>query len=86
MLCSDLLPAITPTDEFGQQTNIYALAQRISQQCGTQAQVLSYAGIMTYPPQSEIKVSFTENGNTYSTVLDICTNQQHMMYLMNMHE
>lgn len=84
---ADLLPASpTPDDEYGQAHNIQILVQRLSDRCGLTATLLCYSCIETYPAQSEIRVTFTENGMIYDRILDISVDPQHMLIFRAMHD
>lgn len=85
-LCQDLLPAVTATDEWGHRNNFIKLAQRISQQCGISAQADCYACIKTLPPQTEIVISFMNNGVQVKKILDITTSSTSRLAFLKMHD
>lgn len=85
-LCVGLNPSVTAADEFGHVQNLSLLAQRISGECGVKATVVCYACIETLPVQSEIRISFDQNGVAYSRVIDIRTSEQSVLSCMGMHE
>lgn len=85
-LTADLLPEITPRDEWGQEDNIQRLAHRISSQCGIEATVPCYNCIETLPPQSEMILSFTEQGIPYRIAADISYTPQKMLRLVAFHQ
>jgi hypothetical protein len=84
---SDLTPlAPTDADEYGQAQNINLLVQRLSQKCGIKATLLCYSCIETLPAQSEIRISFNQNGMVYDRVLDISVDEQRMLIFRAMHD
>ncbi len=85
-LCQDLLPAVTVSDEWGHRNNFIKLAQRISQQCRVEANVDCYACIKTLPPQTEIVVSFMNNGVLVKKILDITTSSTNKLAFLKMHD
>jgi hypothetical protein len=85
-LCQDLLPVVTATDEWGHRNNFIKLAQRMSQQCGIEADVDCYACIKTLPPQTEIVVSFMNNGVVVKKTLDITTSSTSKLAFLKMHD
>jgi len=85
-LCQDLFPVVIATDEWGHRENFVKLAQRISQQCGIDARVDCYACIKTLPPQTEIVVSFMNNGVQVKKTLDITTSSTSRLAFLQMHD
>lgn len=85
-LCAGLNPSVTAADEYGHIQNLPLLAQRIAGECGVKATVVCYACIETLPVQSEIRVTFDQNGMTYNRVLDIKTSEQSVLSCLGMHE
>lgn len=85
-LSQDLLPIVTATDEWGHRDNFVKLAQRISQQCGIDAVADCYACIKTLPPQTEIVISFMNNGVQVKKTLDITTSSTSRLAFLKMHE
>ena len=85
-LCRDLFPAVTATDEWGHRNNFVKLAQRISQQCGIEGDIDCYACIKTLPPQTEIVVSFMNNGVQVKKTLDITTSSTSKLTFLKMHD
>jgi len=85
-LCQDLFPVVSATDEWGHRNNFIKMAQRISQQCGIDARVDCYACIKTFPPQTEIVVSFTNNGVLAKKTLDISTSSTNKLTFLKMHD
>jgi hypothetical protein len=62
------------------------LAAAISNQCTVTATVLCFECIKTLPPQSEIKVSFTQNGSLVNKVLDISYTTQNKLRVAGVHD
>jgi hypothetical protein len=85
-LCQDLFPVVSATDEWGHSNNFVKLAQRISQQCGIDADADCYACIKTLPPQTEIVVSFMNNGVQVKKTLDITTSATSRLAFLKMHD
>lgn len=85
-LCTDLLPAITTGDEYGQKGNLRILAERLSKQCDLTATVLCYACVETLPPQSELSISFSRNGNNYTYIIDMTFTRQNMLRFNSVHD
>lgn len=66
--------------------NLSSLVTILSQGCGVTAEFLCFSCIYTYPPQSEIKVSFNSAGNTLSKVIDITHSSSISMVFRSMHD
>ena len=85
-LCQDLFPVVSATDEWGHRNNFIKLTERITQQCGITAQAVCYACIKTLPPQTEIVVSFMNNGLLVKKTLDITTSSTSKLAFLKMHD
>jgi hypothetical protein len=65
--------------------NLDKLAQGLFEKCNINATVICHACIDTRPPQSEIKIVFSEAGNTIQKVLDISSPPGAAMKILNVH-
>ena len=73
-LVKDLNPKVTTSDKFGQRENIDLLIERLNKQCNDiKTELICYACIYTYPPQSEILVTVDSARTSVKRVIDIMT-------------
>lgn len=85
-LCVNLFPLASNTSEYGQRQNMNILVQRLSEKCDITAVLICYACIETLPEQSEIKISFNQNGTIHTRILDISFTPQHMLKFQGIHD
>ena len=86
-LVTDLYPAITNDDQFGQKENINLLIERVNSQCeNINAELLCYACIETNPPQSEILLETEFDGAAIKRVIDISTPGNARLCCVRLHE
>jgi hypothetical protein len=66
--------------------NLEKLAEKLSAGCSITAEVICVFCIYTYPPQSEIQVTFTQAGSTHQKIIDIInTSDSSTMKFANFH-
>jgi hypothetical protein len=86
-LLNDLKPNITETDKIGQNENINILINRLNNNCkNITSELICYACIKTYPPQSEILVTTDSSGIKIKRIIDISTPSDSNLYLQGIHE
>ena len=66
--------------------NLDKFASSLSSECNISARVLCFSCIDTYPPQTEIRVSFTESIGVIKKVLDITHNNRNKMIIVAIHD
>ncbi len=74
-----------PSQEYNQQ-NLSNLISKISDKCDISGEVLCFDCIMTLPSESEIKLSFVENGTTRSKTIDISHTPDNIIKIVGMHD
>ena len=83
-LVTDLISKL-PSDDYNQQ-NVNTLVSSLPGECGMTAQVLCFSCIQTLPEQTEIQVTFTYSGTSYTKIFDISYNMaDNKMKMVNMH-
>lgn len=73
-------------DKHYSETNIRALANRISLECNVTVEVLCFDCIQTLPSQSEIKISFNSGGGVMAKCIDLSYNADNKMTYRGMHD
>jgi hypothetical protein len=82
-LMIDLEPNVTVNDEFGHRENISLLISRLNNQCiNINADLICYACIKTYPPQSEIFIT----ADSIKRIIDIITPANTNLSFVSIHE
>ena len=66
--------------------NINQLAEAASRQCNINATVLCFDCIYTNTAQTEIKITFTQDGTTVDKVLDISYSSGNKMTIVGVHD
>ncbi|MDF2188107.1 hypothetical protein [Paraflavitalea sp. CAU 1676] len=74
------------SDKHHNQANLEALVTAINGQCGLQAAILCVQCIKTLPPQSEISITFSENGSQIRRTIDISSTQSDDMRFSSVHQ
>ena len=73
-LVTDLVPAKTDSDPIGHKENLALLIEQLNIQCDNiTAELVCYACIKTFPPQSEILVTTDSLGSDIHRIVDILT-------------
>jgi hypothetical protein len=65
--------------------NLDKFAAALSSECNVSATVICYSCLDSYPPQSEIKVSFTESSGVIRSIMNVSYNKRHKMIIVAVH-
>ncbi len=85
-LTVDLKPVVKSADAWGHNKNLTILISRLNEHCqDLNAELICYACIKTYPPQSEILVQTDSLGTTVLRVLDISTPMDAVLKCIRVH-
>ena len=86
-LLSDLFPKISSDDPYGQRENISTFIDRINSKCDNiSAELICYACILTYPPQSEILLTTDSASVSITRTIDISTSSEDKLSFVRIHE
>src|SRR3990170_4537618 len=55
-MLDDLFPSPIAGDEIGHHNNLETLVERLQTECGYEVEIVCYACVYTFPPQSEIVI------------------------------
>ncbi len=86
-LLSDLFPKTSSNDPYGHRENISTFINRINSECDNiSAELICYACILTYPPQSEILLTADSAGVSVNRTIDILTSSEDKLSFVRIHE
>jgi len=85
-LTLDLLPKPSDDDKWGQSENLDILIERLNQCNCIVATKVCYACIYTLPPQSEVKLVVTYNGEIITKIMDLLTGDEEPMKYIRLHD
>jgi len=66
--------------------NLEKLAENVSGQCEIRATVLCFECIKTYPPQTEMRFSFSHLGATVERIVDLSYTSERRIRVVNVHD
>jgi len=84
-LTSDLLPKPSNDDKWGQSENLDILIEKLDKYNCIVATKLCYACIKTLPPQSEVKLIVTYNGEINTRTMDLSTSDKVPLKYIRLH-
>ena len=86
-LLSDLFPKTSSNDRYGHMENISTFINRINSECDNiSAELICYACIKTYPPQSEILLTTDSASVSVNRTIDILTSSEVKLSFVRIHE
>jgi len=86
-LLYDLFPKISSNDPYGHRENISTFINRINSECDNiSAELICYARIKTYPPQSEILLTTDSAGVSVNRTIDLLTSSEDKLSFVRIHE
>jgi len=87
ILLSDLFPKTSSNDTYGHRENILTFINRINSECDNiSAELICYACIKTYPPQSEILLTTDSAGVSVNRTIDLLTSSEDRLSFVRIHE
>jgi hypothetical protein len=85
-VCSALAPVPAVSDTAGLTKQLDRMVNLINKDCNVNATVLCYGCIKTLPLQSEVRLSFTDNGQIKQKTIDISSPENHVLSYAGMHD
>lgn len=85
-ITNDLHPYVNEDDPIGHQKNFKILLARLNSCELITSEMLCYACIKTYPPQSEILIKIDSSGQFVNRVVDILTPGDSLISFIGIHE
>ncbi len=86
VLLGDLGPEPVENDDIGHRKNIDIFINRVNVACSNlKAELLCYACIKTYPPQSEIRIEIDTSGSKIYRIIDILAPGDSVLLFVGIH-
>ena len=85
-ITGNLEPEHSANDQIGHQQNLQKIVGELNKCNLVSSELLCYACIETYPPQSELLVSIDSSGQTVKRIVDILTPDDSSLSFVRVHE